>query len=55
MRQAALVDFKSIQALNDRIARQSQPLRIILFGSYAHRCPTADSDVDLLIILPFTG
>lgn len=27
----------------------------MLFGSYAYGQPTADSDVDLLVILPFRG
>ena len=55
MRQAALVDFKSIQDLGDQIAREFHPQRIILFGSYANGTPTQDSDVDLLVILPLTG
>ncbi|PWU08050.1 MAG: hypothetical protein C5B50_30250 [Verrucomicrobia bacterium] len=28
---------------------------MILFGSYAYGKPTPDSDVDLLVILPFHG
>jgi predicted nucleotidyltransferase len=55
MSQATTVDFRSIQELSDRIARAFQPRSIILFGSHAHGAATADSDVDLLIILPFTG
>ena len=42
-----------IQALSQQIADQFQPDRIILFGSYAYGQPTEDSDVDLLVILPF--
>lgn len=49
------VDMKSIQALSDRIVREFQPLRIILFGSHAYGSPRADSDVDLLVIMPFEG
>jgi len=33
------------------IARQFQPERILLFGSYAYGHPTKDSDVDLLILM----
>ena len=33
-----------------RLASALQPEKIILFGSYAYGSPTADSDVDLLII-----
>ncbi|HEX4950871.1 MAG TPA: nucleotidyltransferase domain-containing protein [Blastocatellia bacterium] len=42
-----------IKKLCDGIARQFQPNKIILFGSYAYGRPNIDSDVDLLVILPF--
>ena len=29
--------------------------KVILFGSYANGVPTIDSDVDLLIVMPFNG
>lgn len=38
-----------------QIAREFQPQRIILFGSYANGQPTPDSDLDLLVVMPFTG
>lgn len=41
-----------IADMTDRIARDFHPLRIILFGSHARGDATADSDVDLLVILP---
>ena len=50
-----MVDFKDIQALADRIAERFNPERIILFGSYATGMAGADSDVDLLVVLPFEG
>jgi len=34
-----------------RIVRGVRPEKIILFGSYAYGSPTADSDVDLLVIM----
>ena len=34
------------------VAEQFKPQRIVLFGSYAYGKPTADSDVDLLVIMP---
>ena len=37
------------------IAKEFDPERIILFGSHAYGAPRPDSDVDLLVILPFTG
>jgi predicted nucleotidyltransferase len=48
-------DEKRIAALGEKIAQEFQPERIILFGSYAYGVPRADSDVDLLVVLPFDG
>jgi len=48
-----MIDFRQIQDLSQRIVEKVQPERIILFGSYAYGQPTEDSDVDLLVILPF--
>jgi predicted nucleotidyltransferase len=50
-----MVDEQSIRTLSESIVREFQPERIILFGSYASGRPTPDSDVDLLVILPFEG
>ena len=50
-----LVDKKTIQELANRIAREFHPDRIVLFGSYAYGVPTAESDVDLLVVMPFPG
>ena len=38
-----------------RIAAEFQPEQIILFGSYADGRPTLESDVDLLVVMPFAG
>jgi len=35
-----------------RILKITQPIRIILFGSYARGDATLDSDLDLMVILP---
>ena len=35
-----------------KIAERFRPDKIILFGSYAYGTPHADSDVDLLVIMP---
>ncbi len=35
-----------------RIIAESCPSRIILFGSYARNEPSADSDLDLLVVVP---
>ena len=50
-----MVDTRRIADLTDRIVQEFQPDRIILFGSYAYGQPRADSDVDLLVVLPFEG
>ena len=44
-----------IQRVSDEIADKFHPDKIILFGSYAYGTPTEDSDVDLLVVLPFEG
>jgi len=44
-----------IQNLCDVIVADSAPQRVILFGSHAYGSPSADSDVDLLVVLPFDG
>ena len=36
----------------DRIANRYQPLRIILFGSRGRGDATAESDADLLVVMP---
>lgn len=46
---------EAIVALADGIARQFHPERIVLFGSYAYGEPNPESDVDLLVVLPFEG
>ncbi len=50
-----MVKMRQIEDLSRRIAQDFHPQRILLFGSYAWGEPTTDSDVDLLVILPFEG
>jgi uncharacterized protein len=50
-----MVDMKEIKDLTSQIAREFSPDRIILFGSYAYGQPSSDSDVDILVVLPFEG
>jgi predicted nucleotidyltransferase len=50
-----MVSLKEIRNLAGRIARDFQPQRIILFGSHARGTSNADSDVDLLVVMPFKG
>lgn len=50
-----MVTMKQIREFGHGIAREFQAERVILFGSYASGKPTKDSDVDILVILPFKG
>jgi predicted nucleotidyltransferase len=50
-----MVTDQQIRDLADRIAAEFRPQRIILFGSRARGTPHQDSDVDLLVVMPFEG
>lgn len=50
-----MVTMNQIEDLGQRIGLTFRPDRVVLFGSYAQGTATEDSDVDLLIILPFEG
>jgi predicted nucleotidyltransferase len=50
-----MVSMKDIRAAAERIGRDFRPHKVILFGSYAYGTATPDSDVDLLVIMPFKG
>ncbi len=49
------VGRNQIEAYCRVVAREFKPEKIILFGSYASGKPTKDSDVDLVVIMPFRG
>jgi predicted nucleotidyltransferase len=44
-----------IKKLCGQIAREFKPEKIILFGSQAYGEPTAESDIDLLVVMPYKG
>ena len=46
---------RQIKTYCARVASEFHPEKIILFGSHAYGKPTPDSDVDLMVILPFWG
>src|SRR5437868_9646696 len=46
------VPVSAIRRFARQVADQFQPEKIILFGSYAYGTPHADSDVDILVIMP---
>src|SRR5438128_8457124 len=47
-----LISRAAIDRLAQQVAEGFRPDRIILFGSYAYGRPDADSDVDLLVVMP---
>lgn len=50
-----MVAMSSVIELSARIAEESDPEKIILFGSYAYGTPREYSDVDLLVLMDFEG
>lgn len=44
-----------INRLCKQIVERFRPQKVILFGSYAYGTPTFDSDIDLLVVMPFDG
>jgi predicted nucleotidyltransferase len=49
---ASAVAAEAIEIAVERLVRQFDPLRIILFGSYARGEEGPDSDIDLLVVVP---
>ena len=45
-----MIDQEQIKSVVQAIVEGYEPIKIILFGSYAYGHPTKDSDLDLLII-----
>jgi len=44
-----------IRQMTNRIVERFKPQKVILFGSYARGDVTPDSDLDFLVVMPFTG
>lgn len=44
-----------IQKLCKQIVERFRPQKVILFGSYAWGIPNYDSDIDLLVVMPYDG
>lgn len=44
-----------IQKVCRQIVEKFQPQKVILFGSYAYGAPNYDSDIDLLVVMPYDG
>jgi uncharacterized protein len=50
-----VVAYDEIKQFAENICRVFKPSKIMLFGSYSFGNPTNDSDVDILVIMPFRG
>lgn len=50
-----MTSMDEIQDFANLVADAFDPDKVILFGSYAEGTATSDSDVDLLVVLPFEG
>ncbi len=50
-----MVTREQINSLCEDIVRKFGAEKVILFGSYAYGKPRRDSDVDLLVVMPFKG
>ena len=46
---------RQIRSFSTELARRFRPQKIILFGSHASQKATADSDVDMLVVMPHRG
>src|SRR5215813_3538090 len=46
------VPMREIRRFARQVAERFRPDKIILFGSYAYGTPHADSDVDILVVMP---
>src|SRR5437764_14706134 len=46
------IPLRVIRDFARRVAERFQPEKIILFGSFAYGTPHAESDVDILVVMP---
>jgi predicted nucleotidyltransferase len=50
-----MVTRNAIDEFVQQVVNRFRPVRVILFGSYAYGKPTSDSDVDIMLIMPYRG
>ena len=50
-----MITSKQIDDWCEDIVKRFQPEKVVLFGSFARGKSTEDSDVDLLVVMPFEG
>jgi predicted nucleotidyltransferase len=46
---------QKLELITDAVRANVQPVAIYLFGSYAYGQPTADSDLDIFVVVPDTN
>jgi predicted nucleotidyltransferase len=51
----AIQTHSVLPSIIEQITHNFSPIRIILFGSYAHGYQTEDSDLDIMVVLPYDG
>jgi uncharacterized protein len=49
------VTMRQIEEFGRRIGEEFRPRQVLLFGSHARNAATEDSDVDVLVVMPFEG
>ena len=49
-----MIEWAHIQRYCDAIAREFNPRRIVVFGSYAYGKPNGDSYVDVMVVMPYS-
>ncbi len=50
-----MINKEDIEKIKNSIVESFNPEKIILYGSYAYGIPNNQSDIDLLIVMPFEG
>ena len=50
-----MISMRAIRTFARRIGKEFLAERVILFGSQSQRAASSDSDVDLLVVMPFHG
>lgn len=50
-----MIQYQEIEAYAQELVAKFKPEKVVLFGSYANDSASEDSDVDLLVIMPYPG
>ena len=50
-----MVDIQKIETIGRKSGKEFNPNKVILFGSYASGKASEDSDLDILVVMPFEG